>query len=369
MHENPGDYWRRPLPLQGERVWRPFTGGRELDRLHGIMPARDSNLSEEWMLSTTPASLHASDRPDAGLCRLRDNGPLLRDLVAAAPEHMLGQTHTARYGADTGLLVKLLDSRNRLAMQVHPDRKAAMRHFHSRFGKTECWHILALRDDSPEPPCLWLGFREGVSRQEWRDCFLRQDIEKMFACLHRFHPAPGETWLVPGGVPHAIGAGCLIAEIQEATDITLRTEKVLPSGVVLTEEDCHLGIGVDAMLDCFHYRGMTQKEAEQTYRIEPRTVPTTDSDTHIRELVGPADTDCFAMHALDIAGSTPMTPMHTYSGLCVVSGRVELTWDGGRTSLSAGEHAFIPAECGAFQVANTGDAPARLLRFFGPSIQ
>lgn len=365
----PEYYWLRPLPLCGERVWRPFEGGRELVRLHGTVPARDGNLSEEWMLSTIRASLHASKDPDAGLCRLREGGAFLRDLIASEPQRMLGRAHAARYGSETGLLVKLLDSRNRLAMQVHPDREAAHRYFHSQFGKTECWHILSLRGDTPEPPCLWLGFREGVTREVWRDCFLRQDIEKMFACLHRFQPKPGETWLVPGGVPHAIGGGCLVAEVQEATDITLRTEKVLPSGVVLTEEDCHLGIGVDAMLDCFHYQGLSEAAARQAYCITPRLLPAAGDSAVIRELVGPDATDCFAMYSLEIPVSATIAPTDVYSGLCLIAGKAELVWDQGSALLRQGDHAFIPAASVGFRIVNQGDVPAQALRFFGPTVQ
>ena len=147
----------RPLKVKGERVWRNYLGGRELDRLHGRSQLEDGSFPEEWILSTTRASnpdRGAEAPPDEGLCRLDSphEGISLLSLIEAHPEEMLGSAHVREYGASQGVLAKLIDSQVRLVVQAHPDRRDAQRFFSSRFGKTESWHILGLRGDVPEPP-------------------------------------------------------------------------------------------------------------------------------------------------------------------------------------------------------------------------
>ena len=130
---------------------------------------------------------------------------------------ILGKEHTMRWGSQPGVLIKLIDSKERLTVQVHPDKETAEKLFHSPFGKTESWHILDTRPEE-ENPCIYLGFREGITRDLWEECFCRQDYEKMLSLMNQIQVKKGETYLVKGGVPHAIGAGCLLIEVQEPTE-------------------------------------------------------------------------------------------------------------------------------------------------------
>lgn len=360
----------RPLRLSSQRIWRPFTGGRELDRLAGKDTPTDGHLSEEWILSTTRASLHAMDNPEAGISTIRsgDNTISLMDTLLLYPEEMLGKKHIANYGAEMGILGKLIDSRDRLAIQVHPDKVSARLHFNSPFGKTESWHILGLRHDSPVPPRLFLGFRKGVTREAWRSCFIRQDVEEMLSMLHSFTPAVGETYLVPGGAPHAVGEGCLIAELQEATDITLRMEKILPGGVTISEEECHLGIGVEGMMDCFHFEGMGRDEAKAKFLMRRReSYP--GQGVVVTGLIGHSDTECFAIDTVLIASSATMKvlPEDTFSGLYVLGGKGRITWNGGEEKVSRHDQFFIPAGCEEYCLTGN-DGDLELLRFFGPAL-
>jgi mannose-6-phosphate isomerase len=177
-----------------------------------------------------------------GLARLAD-GRLLRDAVAADPGRWLGRAHVERFGVTTGVLFKLLDPAERLPVHAHPDRAFARAHLASEFGKTEAWIVLDTREDEAE---VWCGLREPVERETYRRWIEEQDTDALLGSLNRIPVRAGDVVFVPGGVPHAIGAGALIAELQEPTDFSILCEwKGFPVG----PGDAHLGLGWERALD------------------------------------------------------------------------------------------------------------------------
>ena len=152
-----------PIRLRSARAWRTYTGGRLIDEMHGISPARDTHFPEDWIASVVRANNPGREDVVEGLGELASGG-YLRDLVAADPASALGAAHVARFGASPAVLVKIIDAAERLAVQVHPDKERAQRHFGSPFGKTECWHIIGGRSVGGEEPCVYLGFRPGITR-------------------------------------------------------------------------------------------------------------------------------------------------------------------------------------------------------------
>jgi mannose-6-phosphate isomerase len=90
--------------------------------------------------------------------------------------------------------------------------------------------------------------------------FEAQQIPEMINPLHRIPLKQGDVYLVEGGIPHAIGKGCFLIEVQEPTDLTLRTERITPRGHSVPDLACHQSRGFDQMLDCFHYEGLTYEE-------------------------------------------------------------------------------------------------------------
>ncbi len=226
--------------LAPTRVHRFYTGGALIDRLRGE-PESDTSFPEDWLGSVTPASNPGRDDPEEGLSRLAD-GRLLRDVIEADRKHWLG-------GADsTGLLVKLLDAAERLPVHAHPDRAFARRHLDSPFGKTEAWIVLDMRDDESE---VWVGLSRAVDPRTYRAWIEAQDVASLLGSLNRVAVRRGDVVFVPAGVPHAIGAGVLIAELQEPTDYSLLCEW---AGFPIDAEDAHLGLGWDAALGALDLR-------------------------------------------------------------------------------------------------------------------
>ncbi len=131
-----------------------------------------------------------------------------------------GRITWPRYGADPALLVKILDTGERLVVHFHPDRDFAARHLGSRYGKTEAWIILEARPDS----CVYLGFKQDADPAVIRRWVAGQDTAAILDSLNKVPVAAGDTWLVPAGVPHAIGAGITLVELQEPTDFSILLE-------------------------------------------------------------------------------------------------------------------------------------------------
>ncbi|MBS6196082.1 MAG: hypothetical protein KH828_10940 [Clostridiales bacterium] len=177
---------KKPMMLSGERVWRTYIGGKNIGRLHGEMDAEDDHFPEEWMYSVTRARNTGREEIVEGLCKVADNPDVtLQQIIENDPEGMLGSKHAAKWGNTLGVLIKIIDSKERLTVQVHPNKEKARTLFHSQFGKTECWHILGTREESGESPCLYLGFREGITREDWEDSFWKQDFDRMLSLMNR----------------------------------------------------------------------------------------------------------------------------------------------------------------------------------------
>jgi mannose-6-phosphate isomerase len=230
----------RPLRLAPTRVYRFYRGGALLGRLRGE-DERDGEFPEDWVGSVTTAANPGRDEPEAGLSRLAD-GRLLRDAIADDPDAWLGREHVARYGTSTGLLVKLLDAAERLPVHAHPDRAFARERFGSPFGKTEAWVVVATRRETAD---LWVGLRDDVDPGRYRDWIERQARDELLGSLNHLTVTVGDVVYVPAGVPHAIGAGILIAELQEPTDYSVVCEW---AGYPIDPADAHLGLGWDVAL-------------------------------------------------------------------------------------------------------------------------
>ena len=238
------------------RVYRFYQGGALLGRLRGEAQ-EDGAFPEDWLASTTRASNPGRDDPEEGLTRLAD-GRLLRDAIEADPIAWLGKERVARFGTSTGLLVKLLDTAERLPVHAHPDQAFARDALGSPFGKTEAWIVLDTRGDEAE---VWVGLRESVEPERYLRWICGQDVDRLLHSLNRISVHTGDVVYVPAGVPHALGAGVLIAELQEPTDFSFVCEW---RGFPIRPEDSHLGLGWEAAM-----RALDLSAHEPVLRLPP----------------------------------------------------------------------------------------------------
>lgn len=187
----------KPYPLLLEPVTKsPIWGGTRLLSEWKI-PSQAPTIGEAWVLSVRKAEQNTIANGEWA-------GKRIGEVIA-------------QYGApetDFPLLVKLLDAKENLSVQVHPDDAYASRVENDR-GKTEMWHILEADEGSE----LIMGLREGVSRADFANAVRAGKTESV---LNHIRVRPGETYFIPAGMPHAIGKGILLAEIQQNCDLTYR---------------------------------------------------------------------------------------------------------------------------------------------------
>ena len=348
----------KPIRLQTSRAWRTYLGGRLISAFHGER-GEDGHFPEEWLMSTVSARNAGREHIVEGITKVYGTEQTLPQLLESDPDAFLGKAHAARYSANPGVLVKLLDSAERLTLQVHPTREEAMRLFGSPFGKTECWHIVDCRAIDGVEPCIYMGFREGITREHWKRCFDTQDIPAMLDCLHRIPVKKGDTFIIRGGVPHGIGAGCFLVEIQEPTDYTVRTERTTPSGLAVADFMCHQGLGFEKMFDCFIYDGASLEETLQRYRVEPVTEHSVGCT--VQHIIYPEVTDMFSLDMVTVTGDVTL-PNDRFCSLYVMDGNGLL--DG--RAMEKGDHYWVPAACEHLRFTATAEEPLTFIRCFGP---
>ena len=211
----------KPIELPPNLQRHFYAGGPRIAALRGL-DIDAERMPEEWIGAVSSMF----GQPERGLSRLAD-GTLVRDAVAADPEAYLGPEHVARYGADPGLLVKLLDAGQRLPVHFHPGRAFARRRSTASTARPR-------RGSSSRPtaarPCTSAG-RAPSSPTQVREWIRTQDARgDARARCTRGAVAAGDAIFVPAGTPHAIGAGILLVELQEPTDFSILLEwEALPA--------------------------------------------------------------------------------------------------------------------------------------------
>ena len=146
------------------------------------------------------------------------NGPYkgmsLNQLVNEQKERLVGQENYQRFGDEFPLLIKFIDARQDLSIQVHPTDEIAHRQGKSR-GKTEMWYAL-----EPTPGAqLYNGLKQQITPEQYKEMVENDTIT---SALARYEVNEGDVFFIPAGRIHAIGAGCFVAEIQQTSDVTYR---------------------------------------------------------------------------------------------------------------------------------------------------
>ncbi len=360
---------KKPLKLLENRVWRTYTGGKLIDEWKGKSNPSDGEYPEEWIASTVRAKNvgreHIKDEGLSKLCLEDGNKITLQEVISSDPGLFLGKKHAEKYGANPAVLVKILDSAERLAIQVHPDKEFTKKEFNTKFGKTEAWYILGGRRINGVDPYVLLGFKEGVSRELWRDLFLKQDREGMIDCLHKIAVKPGDVFLINGGLPHAIGSGCFLIEIQEPTDYTLRVERTTPAGYRVPDSACHQGLGFDKLFNCFNYETASYEENISRWKLEPEVIREKQGGRET-VLIGSKDTNCFRMHSIDIKNKITCQDTEIFCIAVVLEGKGSVVADDCPVEVKQGDELFIPAAIKNITWHNEGPGEMKVILCYPP---
>ena len=321
--------WLYPVFFRRNRVFRVYKGGKLFHDFLGD-PPEDGNLPEEWVCSSVRALNSGHTDPLEGISISEDGVPFSQ-LLQEHPKEYLGQRK------DLGVLVKYLDSAIRLPMQVHPTRAFSRQYFNSPYGKAESWLILDTRPGA----CIYFGFSRQVSKEEFADAVERSKTDKnaMTEFVNCVPVEPGDVFYVDAGVIHAIGAGCLILEVQEPTDFTVQPEYWC-GDYLLNHHEMYLTLEEDVALDCFDYSRYGEKVAIEGKK-EPK-IFLEEETLRGETLIGPEDTPCFQVDRYTLSGGKVVLSIPASVWICV-EGEGKLCAEDYEHPLKKGDYFFLPA--------------------------
>lgn len=307
------------LPPNVVEHW--YAGGPALAAWRGIAPVGERS-PEEWIAAT----VSRFGEPHSGPARLED-GTLLRDAVTADPVGWLGRDDGAP--GDTGVLVKLLDAGQRLPVHVHPTRDYATRHIGCVYGKTEAWYILEAAPDA----AVWVGWRDDVDAGRISALVDAQDADAMLALMHRIPVRPGDGILVPGGTPHAIGAGILLIEAQEPTDQSILLER---NNTSASGDEVFLGLPRDTALSVVDTSALR----------DPRSLVCHAAAGHLVDVLPAEAAPYFRMRLLSVGAEVAAG----FAVGVVVEGSGVLRSDAAPLDVVKGQTLVVPAACGSWRM-------------------
>ena len=315
-------------PLLFTPIYRRYLwGGRRFASLFGRDLPPGDDFAESWEVVDRDA--------DQSVVA---NGPLagrpLGDLVRRDGRGMLGR-HAGL--ASFPLLFKFLDACRDLSVQVHPDDSRAARLNPPDKGKTEAWYVI----DAAPGSRLWAGLKEGVDAAGLAEALRQGRCEEV---LHTVAPRAGDCIFIPAGTVHAIGAGLVVAEIQQSSDVTYRLHDWNRTGPDGKPRPLHLEQGLDAVT---HFGP-----------VFPATATLT-SDPAVRRLVA---CDHFLFDEVVPTGEWRVGGDDTCHLLAVIDGAIEFAGGWDLPLLGPGRTVFIPAGLPVQSLRPAGDRKAKLLR-------
>ena len=192
-------------------------GGSKITSFKGI-ETHHEHIGESWEISGVPG--HESVCAERGIANDPDVGLTLYELIDKYRASLVGHRIYEQFGSQFPLLVKIIDSQQDLSVQVHPDDELAKKR-HNCAGKTEMWYII----DSEPQAQIYAGLKKPITPEEYEQLSAQANVEgenpfEEFIASYDSHPS--DVFFLPAGRLHAIGAGNLLAEIQQTSDITYR---------------------------------------------------------------------------------------------------------------------------------------------------
>jgi len=214
-------------PILKERIW----GGNKLKTLFNKQ-SNIEHVGESWELSDV-------DHDISIVANGSLQGKSLKDLLIEYKEELVGTKNYNQFGTQFPLLIKFIDARKDLSIQLHPNDELAKER-HNSFGKTEMWYVMNVEKDAH----LIVDFKDGVTVDDYLESLKNKTLPKI---LNFEKVKKGDTYFIEVGRVHAIGAGVLLAEIQQTSDITYRIydwDRVDAKG---NSRELHTELAIDAI--------------------------------------------------------------------------------------------------------------------------
>ncbi len=319
----------KPIFFESNRVGRVYLGGALFAEFFGD-DSTDGFEPEEWVASNVKAINKVSKGEKEGVSKVRDTDIYFDDLLNAYKKEMLGDRE------EFGVLTKVLDSAIRLPAQAHPDKAFSREHFNSNYGKAESWLVLATREDA----CLYFGFNKEYTEEEFKDAIEQSKTDKgaMERLLNRVPVKTGDVFFVPAKMAHAIGAGCLILEIQEPSDFTIQPEYWCGE-YLLNDKEMYIGLDKDTAVKVFDFSVFGEKAVAMGRKM-PKLLSNQNGVKH-EALITYSDTPCFAVERY-ILNNAETVLEHKPCVYVVTEGEGAVLCDGEEKPLKKGDYFFLP---------------------------
>ena len=311
-------------PRVKERIW----GGQAILAKKGKAAGRlskDKLYGESWDLSSVKGDVSVVAN---GFLK----GNNLEEVIEVYMGELVGEENFERYGLEFPLLIKYLDCNDKLSVQVHPDDALAEER-HNSFGKTEAWYVV----DCKPGAAIYLGFKDlNLTREEYIAAVSESRLEEL---LNKVEVKPGDTFFIPAGTVHALGAGLEVVEVQQTSDITYRIydwDRVDAEG---KSRELHTALAVDA-IDFEADAELLHRKYDFQRGGEAKVI----------------ESNYFTMVLHDVAGAKTFdhSALDSFVVYIALNGSVRIIADGNAESLEEGEVILIPAETSEILVE--GDA-------------
>jgi mannose-6-phosphate isomerase len=299
-------------PILKDRIW----GGTKL-KTYLNKPITSEITGESWEISTVENDVSV-------IANGFFKGKSLNELINEFPEEVLGTKVYKQFGKQFPLLFKYLDAREDLSIQVHPNDELA-KNRHNSFGKTEMWYVMQADDNAQ----LIVGFKEKSSSEQYLKSLENNSIIDL---LDVKKVKQGDVFFLETGTVHAIGAGTVIAEIQQTSDITYRIydfDRVDANG---NTRELH----VDLALDAINYNVVdAQKEYSKVENISNEIV----------------NCPYFTTNFIPLDGEMRFEKnKESFSVYMCVEGSFELIYEEEKYKYKTGDTILIPAEITEFEI-------------------
>ncbi len=214
-------------PILKSLIW----GGSQICEFKEIEPIQDG-IGESWEISSVEGNISVVSNGEL-------KGRNLSDIIGEYQTQLLGKKNYERFGDTFPLLIKFIDAKDNLSIQVHPDDELAKKR-HNSFGKTEMWYVIGAADNAS----LYSGFRKQLTSEE----YVKSIEENTFMDYLEGHSVKaGDVFFLPAGRVHAIGAGTFVAEIQQTSNITYRIYDYKRVDANGKERELHTELAKDAI--------------------------------------------------------------------------------------------------------------------------
>lgn len=316
------------------RIW----GGQHLRALFQKPIPPNVAIGEAWLVSDHPSA-------QSVILRGKHQGKTLQELMREHVSALLGTAAKPTPGGRFPLLLKLLDAEDVLSVQVHPDDAAASRLGEKDVGKTEMWFVLRATPNSR----LYCGLQEKTTREDVLRAVAQENLD---AYLVSYPVQSGDAVMVPAGTVHAIGAGLVLAEIQQNSDLTYR----LYDWGRLQEDGKPRALHLDKATEVIHY-GQRPPRPTRGFVVD-------DSDTR-RIIFGACRYFAAELVSLSTGWYTRDTRNASFHLLLGVAGNIMVETDTGNENLSPGDVVLVPAELSRYSLRGTGE----VLTYYVPEIE